>query len=155
MLWRIYHILSYTTWQLMASNWIYCHVIISQIISADTSYAANVLWDIADVGAWATVATKSISNISDLRKTYSTNSMKSSHSRIPMGTASENYHQSNRNDHAFGGERLSCMWKLFTLLSLIEEIQNPTSMWYTICVINPSFCITFPSPLSPRMLFFL
>ena len=66
------------------------------------------LWDIADVGTWATVAvTKSTSNVSgDLRKTYSTNSMKSSYSRIPMGTASDNFHLSSRNDHAFAGDIL-------------------------------------------------
>jgi hypothetical protein len=60
------------------------------------------------VGAWATVATKSSSNISDLRKTYSTNSMKSSHSGMPMGVpmggAGDNYHLNSRNDHTLGGE---------------------------------------------------
>lgn len=59
------------------------------------------------MGAWATVATKSSSNISDLRKTYSTNSMKSSHSGMPLGGAGDNYHLNSRNDHAFGGEKWS------------------------------------------------
>jgi hypothetical protein len=46
------------------------------------------MWDINEIGTWATISASP--NVMELKKTYSTNSMRSSSSRVAMNGGMEN-----------------------------------------------------------------